>query len=126
MMNINIVSIQQFGHLPQSFSTLKFFFKFFYDSEIFASASGDNTCKIWNVNEISSIQTIKAHQYEILTCDWNKYNENILVTGSVDKTIKIWDIRNTKQATTTMKGHTYAVRRLKCSPHDENIIASCS
>jgi len=25
--------------------------------------------------------------------DWNKYNENILVTSSVDKSVKVWDIR---------------------------------
>lgn len=95
-------------------------------NDVFASASGDNTCKIWNVNDASSTLTLKAHNNEILTCDWNKYNENILVIGSVDRTIKIWDLRNPKQETSTLQGHSYAVRRLKCSPHDENIIASCS
>lgn len=40
--------------------------------------------------EAHSVQTINAHQYEILACDWNKYNEHILVSGSVDKTLKIW------------------------------------
>jgi WD40 repeat protein len=35
-----------------------------------------------------------AHDFEVLSCDWNKYNPNLLVTGSVDKTIKCWDIRN--------------------------------
>jgi peroxin-7 len=70
-----------------------------------------------------------------LTCDWNKYNSNILgnfekykkkVTGAIDKTLKIWDIRNSKQEVKTLKGHNYAVRRAKFSPHDENILASCS
>jgi WD40 repeat protein len=42
-----------------------------------------------DVVEPQSLLTIRG-QYEILTCDWNKYNENILVSGSVDKTIKIW------------------------------------
>ena len=40
--------------------------------------------------EANSVQTLHAHDFEILTCDWNKYNENILVTGSVDKTIRVW------------------------------------
>lgn len=40
--------------------------------------------------ESRSVQTIKAHDHEILTCDWNKYNEFIVMTGSVDKSIKIW------------------------------------
>lgn len=72
------------------------------------------------------MQTIKAHNYEVLTCDWNKYNEHVVVTGAVDKSIKIWDLRNPDQELNTLKGHTYGVRRVKCSPHDENIIASCS
>lgn len=109
-------------------------------NDTFASASGDQTLKIWDVNDVASIQTIRGHSnYEILTCDWNKYNENILVSGSVDKTIKIWDTRNPDQGkllnnenrltfkeVNTLRGHDYAVRRLKCSPHDESIIASCS
>jgi peroxin-7 len=73
-----------------------------------------------------SVQTIRAHEHEILTCDWNKYNEFILISGSVDKTIKIWDVRNTTREVGTLKGHSYAVRRVKCSPHGENILASCS
>jgi len=56
----------------------------------FASASGDCTLKIWDVNERRAAQTIRAHGHEILTCDWNKYNEFILVSGSVDKSIKMW------------------------------------
>jgi len=27
---------------------------------------------------------------EVLTCDWSKYNENIIVSGSVDKSIRVW------------------------------------
>jgi hypothetical protein len=42
------------------------------------------------VTEPHSRITVNAHEYEILACDWNKYNENIVVTGSVDKTLKIW------------------------------------
>lgn len=34
--------------------------------------------------------TIRAHDNEVLTCDWNKYNEFTIVSGSVDKTVKIW------------------------------------
>lgn len=43
-----------------------------------------------SVEESRSVQTIRAHDKEILTCDWNKYNEFIVMTGSVDKSIKIW------------------------------------
>ena len=28
-----------------------------------------------------STLTIPAHEYEILTCDWNKYNDCVIATG---------------------------------------------
>lgn len=41
-----------------------------------------------------SMQTMRAHEMEVLTLDWNKYMENVIFTGSVDRTIKMWDLRN--------------------------------
>ncbi|GBG77177.1 hypothetical protein CBR_g23503 [Chara braunii] len=95
-------------------------------ADVFASASGDCTARVWDVRDERSSLVIPAHKFEILSCDWNKYNDCVLVTGSVDKTIKVWDIRNLAQEMTMLQGHTYAVRRVKCSPHRENLIASCS
>jgi len=98
-----------------------------HHADRFASASGDKLVKIWDAREPNSVQTIRAHNQEVLTCDWNKYNEWTLVTGSVDKSIRLWDIRNAaKGPVGSLKGHNYAVRRLKCSPHSETVILSCS
>jgi len=38
-----------------------------------------------------AVKTVKAHNNEILTCDFNKY-ENYVATGSTDNTIKIFDL----------------------------------
>jgi len=96
-------------------------------AERFASASGDKTARVWDARERDAVTIIPAHSHEVLTCDWNKYNEWTLVTGSVDKSIKLWDIRNaTKGPIGSLKGHGYAVRRIKCSPHSETVIASSS
>lgn len=38
-----------------------------------------------------------CHENEVLCVDWCKYNEHLLITGSVDKTLKVWDIRQTQQ-----------------------------
>lgn len=62
----------------------------------------------------------------MLTCDWNKYDENVLATGSVDTLIKVWDVRNPMSPLETLHGHQYAVRRLRFSPHSESVLASCS
>jgi len=93
--------------------------------DIFASASGDQTCKVWDLRAKGSVQTI-PHPTEVLTLDWNKYLHYTFVTGSIDKTIRMWDLRNPVRPITELFGHEYAVRRVKCSPHNQDIIASVS
>jgi peroxin-7 len=98
-----------------------------YNSDLFGSASGDQTIKIWDIKLPHSIQTIIAHPgFEILSMDWNKYQENMIITGSTDKSIKVWDLRRSDHELLCLRGHEYAVRRVKCSPHNGNIIASAS
>lgn len=44
-------------------------------SRTFASASGDNTLRIWDISAPPRAQqTIRAHDGEVLTCDWAKYD----------------------------------------------------
>jgi peroxin-7 len=64
---------------------------------------------------------------EILTHDWNKYNDTVIATGGVDRAIRTFDIRNpTGGPTSIMMGHEYAVRRLAWSPHASDILISAS
>eukprot|EP00038_Savillea_parva_P029749 m.73265 g.73265 ORF g.73265 m.73265 type:complete len:353 (-) comp8826_c0_seq2:57-1115(-) len=96
---------------------------------IFASCASDGTLKVWDSRKPpSSVQTFQAHHHEVLTCDWSKYNESLIVTGSVDKTIRGFDLRAGPGAPPLFEltGHTYAVRRVKCSPHHPTMIASSS
>lgn len=93
----------------------------------FASASGDNTLKIWDISAPPHAQqTIRAHNGEVLTCDWARYDSNLVFTGSVDTHIRGWDLRNTVAPVIDLEGHQYAVRRVKCSPHNRSQLASCS
>ena len=70
--------------------------------------------------------TLHCHQAEILTFDWNKYRRDEFVTGSVDQSIRVWDQRMPGKPVMQLNGHQFAVRRLKCSPHNGDIIASAS
>lgn len=93
----------------------------------FASASGDQTLRIWDVRKPDlSTNIIPAHNAEILTCDWSKYDQNILFTGSVDCLIRGWDIRNSRGPVCELNGHQYAVRRIKTSPFHKELLLSCS
>ncbi|KAI9332730.1 WD40-repeat-containing domain protein [Zopfochytrium polystomum] len=94
--------------------------------DIFASASGDQLVKTWDVRSPRSTLTFRAHANEVLALDWNKYDPSMVVTGSVDHTIKAWDLRNTTREVALLRGHDYAVRRVKCSPHSRDVVASVS
>lgn len=64
---------------------------------------------------------------EILTHDWNKYNDTVIATGGVDRAIRVFDIRNASGGPTSLLvGHEYAVRRLAWSPHASDILVSTS
>ncbi|MBN3326477.1 PEX7 protein, partial [Atractosteus spatula] len=92
----------------------------------FASASGDSTLRIWDLKTGGSRLVIPAHQAEILSCDWCKYDQNLIVTGAVDCSLRVWDLRNVRQPLSELTGHTYAVRRVKFSPFQLTMLASCS
>ena len=95
-------------------------------ADVFASASGDCTIRVWDVREPGSTMILPAHEFEILACDWNKYDDCVLVSASVDKSIKVWDVRNFRIPVSVLNGHSYAVRKVKFSPHRRGAIASCS
>ncbi|RYR36166.1 hypothetical protein Ahy_A10g051197 isoform A [Arachis hypogaea] len=95
-------------------------------ADVFASASGDCTLRVWDVREPSSTMVFPPHEMEVLTCDWNKYDDCIIATASVDKSIKVWDVRSFRVPIAVMNGHGYAVRKVRFSPHVRNLMVSCS
>jgi peroxin-7 len=97
-----------------------------YHDEMFASSSGDCHVKVWDAHSPKSAVSFKAHDYEVLTMDWNRYNENILLTGSVDRSVRVWDLRSLGSPLYSFVGHEFAVRRVKCSPHSETKFMTAS
>ncbi|XP_008225331.1 PREDICTED: peroxisome biogenesis protein 7 [Prunus mume] len=95
-------------------------------ADVFASASGDCTLRVWDVREPGSTMIIPAHELEILACDWNKYDDCCIATASVDKSIKVWDVRSIRVPISVLNGHSYAVRKIKFSPHRQSLMMSCS
>lgn len=75
-------------------------------ADVFVTASGDCTMKVWDLRQPRPTLSIPAHPYEVLTADWCKYNDCVIATGSVDKSIKIWDVRAPEREVTSLLGHT--------------------
>ncbi|KAK2012903.1 WD domain-containing protein [Colletotrichum eremochloae] len=61
---------------------------------ILASASGDFTIKLWDINSGSSTHTLK-HNDIVQSLSWNA-SGSLLVTTSRDKKIRVWDVRAEK------------------------------
>lgn len=57
---------------------------------VFASASDDNTVKVWDATYGEVIHTLEGHKGLVFTVSWSPEG-NQLVSGSEDKSIRIWD-----------------------------------
>ncbi|XP_065212889.1 peroxisomal targeting signal 2 receptor isoform X1 [Planococcus citri] len=93
----------------------------------FASVSGDGMLKIWSSNlHQRSPLTLHAHDAEVLTCSWCKYDQNLIATGGSDGLIRGWDMRNFTAPIFEQKGCEYAVRKIQFSPYHASSLASVS
>ena len=88
---------------------------------------GDGTLRLWDSTTPPHCTAFTHCQAgELLTCDWSKYDQNLLFTAGVDANIRLWDIRQLSAPVMVMRGHTQAIRRLKCDPFCGNIVATSS
>ncbi|KZT41680.1 peroxin 7 [Sistotremastrum suecicum HHB10207 ss-3] len=122
--------------------------------DIVASCSADGTLRIFDIRAPVSAQsltnpvalpalTVPGSATELLTLDWNKYQQFYIATGGVDKVIRVWDCRMIRlgaDANTSgpgggqiggaceayLAGHEYAVRKVNWSPHRADVLASAS
>ena len=95
--------------------------------KLLASVGGDGQLLVYDLSSPGRpVQSVQAHQGEILCLDWNKYRDGVVATGSVDKQIKVWDLRNTALPIHAFTGHQLAVRRVKWSPHSDALLLSCA
>ncbi|KRW98889.1 WD40-repeat-containing domain [Pseudocohnilembus persalinus] len=60
------------------------------DYNRFASASGDQVIKIWNIDEQNAIGHMTGHQGDIW--ELQMISDKLIASCSSDQTIKIWDI----------------------------------
>ena len=96
---------------------------FSHDSAWLASASRDNTIKIWDTNSGECLETLKGHSNWVRAVAFS-YDLTQLVSASDDNTIKIWDTKN-GECLQTLKGHSGWIRAVTFS-HDSTRLASAS
>ncbi|GJN90814.1 hypothetical protein Rhopal_003828-T1 [Rhodotorula paludigena] len=63
------------------------------DDELLATASGDQTVRLWNAETQTCAGTLAGHTCTIKSVSWDPHNPNMLSTASRDGSIRVWDRR---------------------------------
>ena len=66
------------------------------DGKLIASASDDNTIRIWDVNTGKELKILKGHIYCICSVEFSNNGKHI-VSASYDGTVRIWDTETGKE-----------------------------
>jgi len=85
-----------------------------------ASGSGDNSVKVWNVENENCINTLTGHTSSAVSITMTSDRSKI-ISGSADKRVKIWSL-HTGQCLNTFKRHTKAVHIVAISSDQTNIL----
>eukprot|EP01114_Cavostelium_apophysatum_P006997 TRINITY_DN1864_c0_g1_i2.p1 TRINITY_DN1864_c0_g1~~TRINITY_DN1864_c0_g1_i2.p1 ORF type:complete len:1456 (+),score=157.69 TRINITY_DN1864_c0_g1_i2:62-4429(+) len=93
------------------------------DNKKIASASDDNTIKIWDFKTGAEMQTLRGHKSSVFCCTFSHAGDK-LITGSFDKSLKLWNA-NTGVEILTVAAHSGQINSVCFNPSD-NLFASAS
>ncbi|KAH6652182.1 HET-R [Truncatella angustata] len=93
------------------------------DGQFVASASGDSTVRIWDVETGAEQQVLKGHTDHVTSVAISS-NSQFVASTSGDQTVRIWDVE-TGAERQVLKGHTDSVTSVAISP-DGQFVASAS
>ncbi|XP_073004233.1 uncharacterized WD repeat-containing protein C17D11.16-like [Typha latifolia] len=65
---------------------------------VLASASADNTAKIWDVVAAKCVVTFEHHNDKVQAVAWNMHSPEILLSGSFDQSVVMMDMKSSQQA----------------------------
>lgn len=80
-----------------------------------ATGSGDNTCRLWNLDSETPASTLSGHTGWLLCVEWDGL-ERFVATGSMDITVRLWDPKTGKAVGEPMRGHSKWITSLAWEP----------
>lgn len=92
------------------------------NDSLFATASYDKTCKIWDLDTGELKGTLANHKRGLWDVNFCQYDK-ILATCSGDKTIKLWNL-DTFAVVRSLEGHTNAVQRCSFLNRQKQLVSS--
>lgn len=90
------------------------------------TASGDGSLKLWDImlND-HPIRAWQEHTKEVFSVDWSNLKKDTFVSSSWDGTVKIWTPERPRSLM-TLNAHHSCVYQALFSPHQPDILATCS
>jgi WD40 repeat protein len=93
------------------------------DGKVLASASYDQTVKLWEAGTGAALQTLQGHSGAVNAVAFSP-DGKVLASASDDQTVKLWEV-DTGVALQTLQGHSSDVNAVAFSP-DGKVLASAS
>jgi WD40 repeat protein len=91
------------------------------DGSILATASFDNTIKLWRVSDGMELGTLSGHTGKVLSIAFSADGRSLL-SGSEDKTLKLWNVPVGGPA--QLSGHTGTIHALASSPDGALLVSA--
>lgn len=89
------------------------------DGRLIASASFDNSVKLWDGHSGKFIASLRGHVGPVYQVCWSS-DSRMLISSSKDTTLKIWDLK-TKKIKLDLPGHLDEVRHLQTRPNHRSM-----
>ncbi|KAI9709019.1 MAG: hypothetical protein M1828_002553 [Chrysothrix sp. TS-e1954] len=96
---------------------------FSHDGQVLASASDDQTIRLWDPKTGEPLQELRGHSDEVTAVAFSHVSQ-FLASASRDKTVRLWDPK-TGEPLQKLKGHSDEVTAVAFS-HDGQALASAS
>ncbi|KAH9832603.1 peroxin 7 [Rhodofomes roseus] len=90
------------------------------------TASGDGSIRLWDIMlKDLPIRAWQEHTREAFSVDWSNVQKDKFVSSSWDGTVKLWSPER-PHSLTTLHAHQMCVYQALFSPHQPDLIATCS
>lgn len=96
------------------------------ENSCFATCGCDGMLIVHDPRTAASTYTFNVSSSDVNVCDWNFFNENLIVTGDDAGQLCLWDLRNTASPAGVFPYHSQSITSVKFSPNDPSLFAATS